>query len=33
MLPLDTKNPLLSEMKGSIENILLTDNQTIGRLA
>lgn len=29
MLPLDTKNPLLSEMKGSIENILLTDNQAV----
>ena len=29
MLLLNAKNPLLSEMKGSIENILLTDNQAV----
>ena len=29
MLLLNVKNPLLSEMKGSIENILLADNQAV----
>ena len=29
MLLLNTKNPLLSEIKASIENILLTDNQAV----
>ena len=33
MLPLDATNPLLSEIKASIYNIIRTDNQTIGRLA
>ena len=32
MLLLDAKNPLLSNIKASIENILLADNQAIGTL-
>ena len=32
MLPLDATNPLLSEIKASIDNIIRTDNQTIRTL-